>query len=172
MSTAPSLVASGIRSLARGPRDLILLTSARRLGERLVAAGDYLYAIGGATASGDSAATVTRYDPGTGRWTGVTPMTQARTVPGATVVGVGRDARIAVVAGCQFAAGSLVQFRRTTEVYDPIAGKWRLLSAQLPTGRCSLAAATEVDGTVLAIGGGSDIVPGGAATAAVDALRL
>jgi N-acetylneuraminic acid mutarotase len=139
---------------------------------RLVAAGDYLYAIGGETADSSSVTAVDRYDPRTGRWTSIAAMNQTRSVPGVTVVGRGRDTRIAVVGGCQFAAGTLVQFRRTTEVFDPTTGRWRLLSVQLPTGRCSLAAATEADGTILAIGGGSDIVPGGAATAAVDALKL
>jgi N-acetylneuraminic acid mutarotase len=139
---------------------------------RLVAAGDYLYAIGGVTPNGDSLATVDRYDPRTGTWSPIAPMNQARAVPGTTVVGRGRDARIAVVGGCQFTAGALRQFRRTTEVFEPATGRWRLLPAQLPTGRCSLTAATEAPETVLAIGGGSDVVPGGAATAAVDALRL
>jgi len=136
---------------------------------RLVTAGEYLYAIGGVTASVDSVATVDRYDPRTGRWTSIAAMHQTRAVPGATTVGRGRDARIAVIGGCQFIAGTRIQSRRTTEVFDPATGRWRLLRAQLPTGRCSLAAATEADGTVLAIGG---IVPTGTATAAVDALRL
>jgi hypothetical protein len=139
---------------------------------RLVAAGDYLYAIGGATPSEDSLATVDRYDPRTGKWTSIAAMNQTRSVPGATVIGHGRDARIAVVGGCEFFAGTRVQLRRTTEVFDPVTRHWRLLSAQLPTGRCSLAAATEADGTVLAIGGLSDILPHDTATAAVDALRL
>jgi len=139
---------------------------------RLVAAGDYLYAIGGATPSEDSLATVDRYDPRTGKWTSIAAMNQTRAVPGATVIGRGRDARIAVVGGCEFVAGTRVQLRRTSEVFDPVTRQWRLLSAQLPTGRCSLAAATEADGTLLAIGGGSDILPHDTATAAVDALRL
>jgi N-acetylneuraminic acid mutarotase len=119
-----------------------------------------------------SVTTVERYDPRTDRWTSVAPMHQTRSVPGATVVGRGRDTQIAVVGGCQFIAGTLVQFRRTTEVFDLATGRWRLLLARLPTGRCSLAAVTETDSTILAIGGGADIVPGGEATAAVDALRL
>jgi influenza virus NS1A-binding protein len=140
---------------------------------RLIAAGDYLYAIGGATPSKDSLAAVDRYDPRTGKWTSIAAMNQTRSVPGATVIGRGRDARIAVVGGCELVAGTRVQLRRTTEVFDPVTRHWRLLSAQLPTGRCSLAAATEADGTVLAIGGVvSDIVSHDTATAAVDALRL
>jgi len=142
---------------------------ARRDRLRLIAAGDFLYAIGGEKAGFTSVSTVDRYDPGTGRWTSIAAMHETRSVPGATVVGHGRDARIAVIGGCQFIAGTRIQLRRTTEVFDPTTGRWRLLRAQLPTGRCSLTAATEADGTILAIGG---VVPTNRATNAVDALRL
>jgi hypothetical protein len=137
-----------------------------------VAAGDYVYAVGGATAEGNSVSSVDRYDPRTGAWASVAPMHDDRALPGVTVVQRGRDRLIAAIGGCQVVDGALAGFRRTAEVYNPATGRWRLLSAQLPTGRCSLAAATESDGTLLAIGGASDIVAGGTATAAVNALRF
>ncbi|MBU2667405.1 hypothetical protein KOI35_28225 [Actinoplanes bogorensis] len=133
--------------------------SAARDRLRLVAAGDYLYAIGGETTA------VERYDPRRDRWTTVAAMNQSRAVPGATLISRGR---IAVVGGCEFVAGELKQFRRTTEVFDPATNRWRLLPALLPVGRCSLAAATESDGTLLAIAGG---VTGGTPTNAVTALN-
>jgi N-acetylneuraminic acid mutarotase len=139
---------------------------------RLVAAGHYLYAVGGTAAEGTSLSSVDRYDPRTGAWTSVAPMRESRAVPGVTVVQHGRERLIAAIGGCQFAAGALVQFRRTTELFNPVTGRWRLLPAQLPTGRCSLAAAAESNGTLLAIGGGSDIVAGGTATKEVNALTL
>jgi hypothetical protein len=103
----------------------------------------------------------------------VAAMHEDRGLPGVTVVGDGHTSRIAVIGGCHFADGVLVELRRTTEVYDPATGRWRLLAAELPTGRCSLSAA-EADGTLLAIGGAADTGPDGAPepTAAVDALRV
>ena len=138
---------------------------------RLAAVGDHLYAIGGQNTDGDTVALVDRYNPGTGTWQAVAPMVEDRAVPGVTVLGSGRASRIAVIGGCQYTGYALVQFRRTTEVYDPTTDQWRLLPAQLPTGRCSLSAA-EYDGALLAIGGGADTAPGGEPTVAVDALRL
>lgn len=141
---------------------------------RLAAVGGYLYAIGGQNAADDTVPLVDRYDPRSGTWRSVAAMHEDRGLPGVTVFGSGRSNRIAVIGGCHFAGGVLVELRRTTEVYDPAIGRWRLLAAQLPTGRCSLSAAAETDGTVLAIGGAADTGPDGAAepTAAVDALRV
>ena len=45
--------------------------------------------------------------------------------------------------------------RQSTEVYDLATGRWQILRAELPEPRGSLGCATEVDGSVLAIGGGS-----------------
>lgn len=50
-------------------------------------------------------------------------MHEDRAVPGVTVLGSGRASEIAVVGGCQFAADSLLQFRRPTEVYNTIRGR-------------------------------------------------
>jgi N-acetylneuraminic acid mutarotase len=138
---------------------------------RVVAVGDYLYAIGGLTAAGDTVALVDRYDPRTDTWRSMSPMKEDRLFPGVTVVGHGRHSRVVVIGGCQFVDGRTRLLRRTTEVFDPAAGRWQLLQARLPTGRCSLAAATEADGTVLAIGGGIGVA-NPMATTAVDALRL
>jgi N-acetylneuraminic acid mutarotase len=120
---------------------------------RLVAAGNHLYAIGGLAADGNSLTTVERYDPRTDRWTMLAPMNVARRVPGVVAVQHGSDTLIAAVGGCQTVDGQLVGFDTTTEVYSVRTGTWRTLSALLPGGRCSLNAAAEADGTVLAIGG-------------------
>jgi N-acetylneuraminic acid mutarotase len=120
---------------------------------RLVAAENHLYAIGGLAADGNSLTTVERYDPRTDRWTTLAPMNVGRRVPGVVAVQHGSDTLIAAVGGCQTVDGQLVGFDATTEVYSVRTGTWRMLSALLPGGRCSLNAAAEADGTVLAIGG-------------------
>jgi N-acetylneuraminic acid mutarotase len=121
---------------------------------RLVAAGPHLYAIGGFDADLDSVATVERYDPGTDRWQTLPSMHETRAVPGATTTRVGNRRVVVVVGGAQGRLGGGTTALRSTEVFDPRTGGWRVLRAQLPTGRGSLGAATEADGDVLAIGGG------------------
>jgi N-acetylneuraminic acid mutarotase len=135
---------------------------------RLVAAGGRLYAIGGQTAEGDTLSTVDRYNPGSNTWTTVAPMNEDRGVPGAVAVRNG----IAVIGGCHFAGGELLAFRRTTEVYDLRTGRWRLLPARLPEGRCTLGAAAEAGGSILAIGGVTDATGTPTALNTVSALRL
>jgi N-acetylneuraminic acid mutarotase len=138
---------------------------------RLVASGRYLYAIGGrADEAGPSLTTVERYDPRSNNWTTMNPMVQSRVLPCAVQTRVGNRRVLVVVGGFEFSAdGTLVQARRTTEVFDPHTGRWTLLDVLLPIGRGTHDCATEADGTVLAIGGAN---PAAGFLANVDALAL
>jgi hypothetical protein len=129
-----------------------------RLRHRLVASGGYLYAIAGlGDFAGPSLATVERYDPRTNRWTTMNSLHESRILPGAVATTVGRRSVLVVVGGVVFdSGGGFGGGRRTTEVFDIASGQWKLLDVLLPTlGRGSLGCATEADGTVLAIGGGT-----------------
>lgn len=129
------------------------MTSPRE-GLRLVAAGPYLYAIGGGGIDGDSLATVERYDPATDTWTATAPMNESRWLPCAVETKVGNTHLIAVVAGGEFLpGGELVDGRRTTEVLDLDTGHWTLLDALLPFVRASQDCAVTPNGNILAIGG-------------------
>jgi hypothetical protein len=126
---------------------------------RLVASGHYLYAIGGAAPTGQSLTTVERYDPTSDSWTTMNPMVESRVLPCAVETKVGHRRVLVVVGGFEFSAeGIPVDRRRTTEVFDPDTGRWTLLEILLPIGRGSHDCATEVDGTVLAIGGITRVV--------------
>ena len=61
---------------------------------------------------------------------------------------------------------------REAEVYNLSTGRWLPSAAQLPQGRCSLGAAVEANGSVLAISGATDVNATVAATAEVDALAF
>jgi Kelch motif len=129
-----------------------------RWGLRLVASGRYLYAIGGADLAGQSLTMVERYDPKSDRWATMNPMVQSRVLPCAVQTKVGNRHVLVVVGGAEFsAAGTAVQARPTTEVFDPHTGRWTLLDVLLPFGRGTLDCATEADGTVLAIGGAAPV---------------
>ncbi|GIF20569.1 hypothetical protein Ate02nite_32990 [Paractinoplanes tereljensis] len=139
---------------------------------RLVASNGHLYAIGGRSTEENSLATVERYDPKANTWTTVAPMHNTRAVPGVVAVDRGNDHFIVVVAGCPVANGVVGDFFTTTEVFNVKTGRWRVLPAQLPRGRCSLGSALEADGSVLAISGGVKINGVITATPEVEALRL
>jgi N-acetylneuraminic acid mutarotase len=139
---------------------------------RLVAAGGHLFAIGGQSKSGSTLSTVERYDPKANTWATVAPMNQNRGVPGVVAVNRGADRLIVVVGGCQFANGQRLPFLRSTEVYNVDTDRWFLLPAQLPSGRCSLGAAVDAAGSVLAISGVVDVKDTVTATAEVDALKF
>ena len=137
---------------------------------RLVASGRYLYAIGGAAPTGESLTTVERYDPKSDSWATMNPMVESRYLPCAVEAEVGHRRVLVVVGGLEFSAdGTLVQARRTTEVFDPHTGRWTLLDVLLRIGRGTHDCATEADGTVLAIGGANGA---GGFLANVDALSL
>jgi N-acetylneuraminic acid mutarotase len=81
------------------------------------------------------------------------PMVEARSLPCAVETKVGKRRVLVVVGGFALSADGTVDRRRTTEVFDPATGRWKLLDALLPFGRSGHDCATEADGTVLAIGG-------------------
>ena len=139
---------------------------------RLVAVGGFLFAIGGQSAAGNTLSTVERYDPRFNRWTAVASMNQDRGVPGVVVVNNGTNGLIVAVGGCQFVDGQLRRLLQSTEVYDLNTGKWSLVTALLPQGTCSLGAAVEGDGSVLAIAGAVQVNGVTTATAQVEALSL
>ncbi|WP_248760991.1 kelch repeat-containing protein [Pseudarthrobacter sp. SSS035] len=130
-----------------------------REGFRLVAAGKYLYAVGGGgDASFASLATAERYEPATDTWTVMAPMNESRWLPCAVKVTVGGQELIAVVGGAVWAEdGSFVQGRATTEVLDPKTGEWSVIDALLPFMRGSIDCAVKDSATVLAIGGGTAV---------------
>lgn len=137
---------------------------------RLVAAGPYLYAVGGFANPPVALPTVERYDPVRDRWDELAPMTEARGLPGAVTARMDGEEVVVVAGGGQ---GELFTPSFTvldsTEVYHPGADKWQVLPASLPRGRVSLVCALEGPGTVLAIGGATGEP---APTALVQALDL
>jgi N-acetylneuraminic acid mutarotase len=144
---------------------------------KLVAAGGYLYAIGGDNKANPPVAgevksltTVERYDPKSNSWRTMNPMIESRTLSCVVQTTVGKRRVLVAVGGADYAAdGTRVGPRRTTEVFDLETGRWTLLKVLLPTGRASHDCATEADGTVLAIGGiNSRFIP----VPNVDALSL
>ena len=120
---------------------------------RLLAAGPYLYAVGGLGVSGDALRSVDRYDPRTDSWRLIRPMNEARAVPGATTTRVHGKAVLVVAGGTHFTAGEFGGFTRTAEVFDIGTGRWRTLRAKLPKIVGSYSCATTRNGTVLSIGG-------------------
>jgi N-acetylneuraminic acid mutarotase len=124
---------------------------------RLVAAGPYLYAIGGTATEQESLASVERYDPRTDTWRTMTPMHESRAVPGVTAATVGNRDVLVVVAGVERAGGINIGGRRTTEVYDIGTGKWKLLDVLLPTNLASNESAVTASGAILSIAGVTSI---------------
>jgi hypothetical protein len=127
----------------------------------LLADGSVLVAGGSAVRSGQSLTALRsaeRWDPGTGTWTEVGPMTDARTGHPAVVLGTGK----VLVAG-----GSVPTGRDTDaalafcELYDPATGSWA------PTGSLTVPRArhqaTPV-GTAVLVTGGTAPGPGGDGT--------
>jgi N-acetylneuraminic acid mutarotase len=122
---------------------------------RLVTAGRHLYAIGGESIDGEILTTVERYEPRSNTWRPVASMNDSRRLPGVVTLRCGSGQFIAAVGGGSGPQDRIV-LRRTTEIYNLNTGRWRVIPARLPHGRGSLVAATEADGTLLAIGGATD----------------
>jgi Kelch motif len=139
-------------------RSVAPMPTAREL-LRLVTAGPYLYAVGGLSGEGNSLTTIERYDPKSNRWQTVSPMHESRVAAGITAANIDGRQVLVAVGGAIWQDFEILGSRRTTEVYDLATGRWQVLRAELPEPRGSLGCATEADGTVLAIGGGSSAGP-------------
>jgi N-acetylneuraminic acid mutarotase len=148
-STASVIVYDPVRNSWRSVAPM--RTARERL--RLVAAGGYLYAVGG-RAEGPSLATAERYDPGTDSWSTINPMNESRVLPCLVETSIGNRSVLVAVGGAIFSdAGTFVDARRTTEVLDLTTGRWTLLDVPLPAVRVSHDCAVQPDATILAIGG-------------------
>jgi kelch-like protein 10 len=140
---------------------------------RLVAAGDYLYAIGGFSNRPRALPVVERYDPKRDTWEQVALMNQPRGLPGAVAISFGQTHFIVVVGG---GLGELFtptfRISDSMEIYNVAADNWQMLRARLPRGRVSLICALEEGGSVLAIGGATGDPTPLRPTALVEALTL
>ena len=144
-----------------------------REGLSLVAAGGYLYAIGGSKLTGETLTTVERYDPASDTWMLMASMTESRGLACAVATRVGGRTVLVVVGGQEVDAdGAFIGSRRTTEVFDIEANEWILLDVLLPEVRATHDCAVEASGAVLAIGGATDTDGPPIRLADVDALRI
>jgi len=137
---------------------------------RLVAAGEYLYVIGGQYTDGVTVSTVERYHPVTETWTELASMNHDRGLPGVVAItrGPGPLPRrfIVVVGGAQTTNFEPNNFLDSTEVYDVQNNTWFDLRVQLPQPKAGLTVAELADGRVLAVAG--TLLQDGAFTATKD----
>jgi len=101
-----------------------------------------------------SGRTFEAYDPNTNSWSARAPLPVERYDAAAVT---GKDGKIYVLGGYgpDPTDNSNRLYRRGLDVYDPGTNSWQV-KAPMPTGREGLGAAVGPDGTVYAIGGGSD----------------
>jgi hypothetical protein len=96
---------------------------------------------------GRSTARVSRFDPGSGRWTDVAPMSAPRVDAHAVPLD---DGRILVAGGADAVTGT--RTLTSTEIYDPTADRW-IAAGDLAVARKDGRVVLLADGTVLLIGG-------------------
>jgi N-acetylneuraminic acid mutarotase len=113
-----------------------------------------LYAMGGfnvdSLPSSNSLDTVEVYDPATDSWSTAAPMLTARRDLAAAV---GPDGRIYALGGLTW-DGLAYHLVDTVEAYDPVTDSWTTIdSVHHLTPRWGLAAATDADGRIFALGG-------------------
>jgi len=113
-----------------------------------VAAGGFIYVIGGANFNGETPA-VQRYDPVTNTWTRVKDLE----LPVAGKAAAAFNGRIFAMGGTGFHVNALSR----NDEYDPIADTWTPRSA-VPTPRLGMKAA-ELNGLIYAVGGRVQDVP-------------
>jgi N-acetylneuraminic acid mutarotase len=111
-------------------------------GTVLVAGG-----LGGST-GGVSVATAERFDPTTGRWREVSPMTRARTGASAALLGSGR----VLVAGGESVEQGVRNSLDSAELFDASTSTW-LPAGTMSCPRSGLGAVTLSDGSVLEVAG-------------------
>ena len=110
--------------------------------------GGRVLVVGGRDLSGASVATAELYDPQTGSWSSTGSMTIARAYHAATLLS---DGRVLVTGGGHgFNSGPLIE--KTTEIYDPSTGTWRLTD-HMANARYGHTATLLSDGRVLINGG-------------------
>ena len=85
--------------------------------------GDMVYVVGGLSAAVVCLSSVSRFDPASGSWSTVVPMSKARAYFGLFVLG-----------GCMYAAGGLGT-EQSAEKYDPDTDSWSDVSPMLGNGR-------------------------------------
>jgi N-acetylneuraminic acid mutarotase len=112
----------------------------------MAAVNGKLYMGGGRSTSGSSMTAADVYDPATGLWSALPPMTVARYW--ATAVGL--NGKLYVIGGYNG-----IEPVTTVEVYDPATNRWRTVSG-MPTARWSLGAGA-INGKVYAVGGGGNV---------------
>jgi Kelch motif len=101
-----------------------------------------------------SGRTFEAYDPRTNSWTERAPVPVERYD---AVVVTGKDGKVYVLGGYGPDPGdnSNRLYRRGLDVYDPRTNSWQV-KAPMPTGREGLGVAVGTDGTIYAVGGGTD----------------
>jgi hypothetical protein len=139
---------------------------------RMVAAGQFLYAIGGVDANGASLSTVERYSPRTNDWVTIAPLNESRAFPGVVSTSIAGHPVIVVVGGAELDAFNDIGNRRTTEVLNIDSGRWHTLDVLLNPARGGLSCAIAADGAVLAISGATIVDTQTVFVSDVDALRL
>ena len=124
------------------------MTTPRSSHALAVAPDGRIFALGGIDKNGDKLMAVEWFTPEASGWMTAAPMTKPRAWLAATT---GADGKIYAIGGNGFNAGG-VSSLTTVEAYSPTENRWETV-APLPTGRFALAAATDKDGKIYAIGG-------------------
>jgi len=124
------------------PQERPLMQGPRTRPRKPVRRGEVLFAVGG-WCSGDAIASVERYDPQTGEWKLVAPMSKRR-------CGVG----VAVLSDLLYAVGGHdgQSYLNSIERYDPQTNQWSSEVAPTSTCRTSVGVAV-LDGYLYAVGG-------------------
>jgi hypothetical protein len=102
----------------------------------------------GGTTGGVSVATAERFDPTTGRWREVSPMTRARTGASVAMLGNGR----VLVAGGESVEQGVRNSLDSAELFDASTSTW-LPAGIMSCPRSGLGAVTLSDGSVLEVAG-------------------
>ncbi|MFZ5440271.1 MAG: kelch repeat-containing protein [Myxococcota bacterium] len=108
--------------------------------------GSLLVVGGQLQAAAASSAAVSRYDPTTGTWAAMTPLTSARQTHTATLL---KNGKVLVTGGYDDTGTTL----DTAELFDPATNGWTVLTSRLSVPRNNHTATLLTDGRVLIVGG-------------------